>query len=544
VKVLSLRAAHHASACIINDGVVQNYFKEERYSGVKHDWRLNNLPQIIIDDGHLDDVDYFFFDTFNSDDPEEVVFNRYNLFKSLNPNIKFIRPKRNQHHLYHASVAFYNSGFEKSLIFVIDSSGAYLNDETFECDSVYVAEYPHKFTPVYKHYWTTYTVPNNRQIKYDNGCESVLTNIFRSGYINIGNLYNSAAIAIGESVENCGKAMGLASYGNPIENFNLLGIGAKDNINEYFKDSKEYSDILEFDNSTKYDLTITKDNYQHYADYCYEIQSQCMNAVIDLVDKFVKQTGITKVCLSGGFAMNIVTNYELTQRFPHVNFFFEPMCDDSGLSIGSAMFYYRKISQDKKIRPIKTTSHHGYYHDVRAYKGVTAGFSEVAELLYKDKSVAVYYGKAESGARALGNRSILFNALNPNAKDIVNQIKKREWYRPFAAIVLEEDAHLYFDGVVKNEYMTVSFPVKTDLIPGLAHVDNTCRVQTVTSGHFYDILTEFKKLTGHGILLNTSFNLAGEVLVETPEQAFSTLNRSSLDYLWFCETKQLFKSSF
>ena len=87
--------------------------------------------------------------------------------------------------------------------------------------------------------------------------------------------------------------------------------------------------------------------------------------------------------------------------------------------------------------------------------------------------------------------------------------------------------------------MTVCFPVKTDLIPGVTHVDKTCRVQTVSTGHLYDILLEFKRLSGHGILLNTSFNLAGKPLVETPEQAILTLCGSDLDYLWFYETKQL-----
>jgi len=139
----------------------------------------------------------------------------------------------------------------------------------------------------------------------------------------------------------------------------------------------------------------------------------------------------------------------------------------------------------------------------------------------------------------LGNRSILFNALNPDARDIVNRIKKREWYRPFAAIVLEEDAHLYFDDVIPNPYMTVCFPVRTDLISGVTHIDNTCRIQTVSTGHLYDLLLEFKRLSGHGILLNTSFNLAGEPLVETPEDALKTLSSSTLNHLWFYDTEQL-----
>jgi len=166
------------------------------------------------------------------------------------------------------------------------------------------------------------------------------------------------------------------------------------------------------------------------------------------------------------------------------------------------------------------------------------------DLLCQNKSVAVFYGQAEAGERALGNRSILFNALNPDAREIVNTIKKREWYRPFAAMVLEEDAHLYFENACPSRFMTVSFPVKSDIIPGVTHVDGTCRVQTVASGHMYDILKEYKKVTGHGILLNTSFNLAGQPLVDTADEALKTLNESTLDYLWFYETKQLFKSTF
>jgi len=127
----------------------------------------------------------------------------------------------------------------------------------------------------------------------------------------------------------------------------------------------------------------------------------------------------------------------------------------------------------------------------------------------------------------------------------VNKIKKREWYRPFAAVVLEEDAHLYFDmgRTKRNLFMTQSYDVISDLIPGVTHVDKTCRVQTVTEGYLYDLLVEFKKLSGHGILLNTSFNLAGQPLVETPKQALETLNTSVLDYLWFENTGQLISKS-
>jgi carbamoyltransferase len=211
--------------------------------------------------------------------------------------------------------------------------------------------------------------------------------------------------------------------------------------------------------------------------------------------------------------------------------------------------FHHTVTGDKTIRPLKTTSFHGIKHDVSSYKGKTTSIENIATLLNQDKSVAVYTGLAEAGQRALGNRSILFNALNPNAKDLVNKIKKREWYRPFACMVLEEDANVYFDmGRIKySPFMTICFPVRPEyvkIIPGVTHIDNTCRIQTIskTDDYLYELLQEFKNLSGHGILLNTSFNLAGEPLVETPEDAFNTLNNSCLDYLWFEETQQLFKN--
>jgi carbamoyltransferase len=156
------------------------------------------------------------------------------------------------------------------------------------------------------------------------------------------------------------------------------------------------------------------------------------------------------------------------------------------------------------------------------------------------KSVAVYYGKSEAGPRALGHRSILFDARNPNAKDLVNRVKNREWYRPFAAICLREDAEKYFElnDYENSKFMTVNFDAKSiakEEIPGVLHVDNTSRIQLIEdeSEPCHQLLVELKKRTGVGVLLNTSFNLAGKPLVETPEDAIWTLNNSPLDAVWF-----------
>lgn len=170
--------------------------------------------------------------------------------------------------------------------------------------------------------------------------------------------------------------------------------------------------------------------------------------------------------------------------------------------------------------------------------------SEVVKNIIDGKIVAFFQGDSEWGPRALGNRSILFDPRNPNAKDLVNIIKKREWYRPFACSVLEEDANEYFNTYLQDSpFMTISFPVredKKDVIPGVVHVDGSCRIQTVNNSipHFYNLLTEFKYLTNVPVLLNTSFNLAGEALVESYEDAIKTFKKSDIDILWFPETER------
>jgi len=546
MRILCLRSGHDASATILNDGKIEYYFKEERYSRIKKDDGIKNIIKILIDNYHLfGTINFFKFDLNKhiADEYHEDL----KILRALLYGSKQINYNTYQHHLYHASNSFYNSGFKKALVFVADAAGAPISndkEDILESESLYIAEYPCSFKPILKNYWTALELKNKKIEKIIGDC---VYNIFSiTNYITIGNLYNSAALASGGTVNDCGKAMGLSSYGESLnKSFDLLGIDGRKLIMDYFSEEINLVDYLEFRTERSYTPNITKSNHKKISDYCHEVQTQTTEYVCKIVGDAIKKTNIKNVCLSGGYSMNIVTNYELVKRYPDVEFYFEPLCDDSGLSVGSSMYFYRRITKDETILRIKDTFNHGFKHDVSEYtSGQIAKPKDIAQLLFENKSIGVYGGMSESGQRALGNRSILFNALNPNAKDIVNSIKKREWYRPFAAIVLKEDATNYFDDIVDNEYMTVCFPVKTDLIPGVTHVDKTCRVQTVSGGHLYDILKEFKKLSGHGILLNTSLNLSGQPLVETPEQAFDTLNNSFLDCLWFYQTNQLFKSTF
>ena len=162
------------------------------------------------------------------------------------------------------------------------------------------------------------------------------------------------------------------------------------------------------------------------------------------------------------------------------------------------------------------------------------------EQILNQQIVAIFQNSSEYGPRGLGNRSLLFDPRNKNGKDIVNKIKKREWFRPFAGTVLLENAHDWFDmGTIKESpYMSYAIPVKEEkksIIPAITHVDGTCRVQTVTKEQnkkFYEIIKLFYEKTNVPILFNTSFNLAGETLVETKEDAINTLNTSDINYLY------------
>lgn len=532
---------HDAAVCILQNGEIKSYYKEERLTGTKRDINPKLAIKSCVED-FGDKIDYAVLISYPDAEP----------YVKLTSKLANIEPKKiidfsYKHHLCHASLAFYNSGFEKSIVIVVDGQGSLFANDLAECETVYYATYPNNFECLIKNFST------NKDHSYFGVKEKFEKHLvphkdfeyhINSGDGGIVNVYNSASVLISQGVLENGKTMGLSSYGCPSNYPKIFNEKSQPDWTLFTDDDCHHRVFQGQEN--KVILNVTPENHKFYADYAYEIQVQTQEAVGDLIEAAISKCDCENVCVVGGYGMNIVANYYYTQRFPHLNFYYEPNADDGGLPIGAANLLYHNLTKDNTIRPLKTTSFHGKHYDVSSYNGKTAITKDIAKLLYENKSVAIYTGLPEAGQRALGNRSILFNALNPDAKDIVNKIKKREWYRPFAAIVLEEDASQYFEmGNIKSSpWMTISFPVKTDIISGVTHVDNTCRIQTVSQEdkHLYDLLVEFKKLSGHGIILNTSFNLAGEPLVETPEDAFRTLNNCCLDYLWFEETNQLFKN--
>ena len=515
LKILGISTMHDSSVAVIEDGKVECFYKEERFSGVKRDMHPRKSLS-MIEEQYKNSIDHIIVAS-----PFYGIFDDFltgYLFKKYSIDVMNMS---NMHHQQHASLAFYNSGYEKSLVIVVDRNGSYVEGEGYECESVFVAEYPNIFTPIHKNHWDK----NN---------------------LGIVKVYESATSLIGQHPLENGKTMGLSSYGK------------KSNSEDFFNSDgtvKNYlfstSTVERFDSNTSILLknkhlqtkNVTKENYQLYADYARVVQEQTQDQVLKLIQKFSKETGIKNVCITGGYALNVIANNYYLENCPDINFYFEPIADDSGNSIGAAMYAYRELSLDKNIYPLENTFFQGFKYSVQKNKQTTS-YKEIADLLIEGKTIGVFAGKSEAGPRALGNRSILFDPRNVNGKDIVNKIKNREWYRPFGAVMLEEEFEKYFytNGNKKNEYMTVAYKAKDGvdkIIPSVIHVDNTCRIQTVSSGHIYELLKIFKERTGIAILLNTSFNKAGYPLVESPDQAIEMLDSTPLNNVWFSETNIL-----
>jgi carbamoyltransferase len=539
-KILGVSSTHDSSICIFENGKVINFFKEERFSKIKRDmYPMKSFFETNLGEEKVD----FAFSTPTQDNQIYDITKRV-MMKNFKINKEF--DYSDQHHLIHANLAFYNSGFKEALVFVIDRNGSIFGDSLRESESVYIASYPNNFKTICKNFWV-FDNSGHEHINYlkqtDPDCDFTASSMF--GIVKV---YETATTLIKQNALENGKTMGLSAYGNKNKNYPKLfaeGFIPLDyNFgHENFHGLRTANYLKLKDKSTK-DVTIK--NYQEYADYAWNVQKETQEAVVSMINKYVEKTKIKNVCITGGYGLNVVANHYYITQFPDVNFFFEPLADDSGNSIGAAMKCYRDTTLDSTIYKLNHTFFNGKKYPLDQIVGQTVSIFDVANLISNGKSVAVYNGLAEAGPRALGNRSILFDCRDINAKEKVNKIKNREWYRPFAAMVLENESAEYFEmgKIKKSEFMTISFPVKENAInkiPGVVHVDSTCRIQTVndTNPIMFNLLNEFKKITNMGILLNTSFNLAGKPLVETPEDAFYTLKNSPLDYIWFPEISKL-----
>mgnify|MGYP003667179722 FL=1 len=261
---------------------------------------------------------------------------------------------------------------------------------------------------------------------------------------------------------------------------------------------------------------------------------------------------------------NNLTNYFYLKELENegINIYVEPVSNDAGTAMGAALWMYHSVTKDITINPQADNVYlgpvHNYSEDqilaiANSYEAIVTDASndDVVDLITARNIVTVFQGRSENGPRALGNRSILYDPTDPNGKDFVNEVKHREYFRPFAGSILEEDVHEWFDLRGMDSSPTMMYAVNCqpgveEKIPAIIHIDGTCRIQTVNrdqNPHYYDIIKSFKDRTGCPIIFNTSFNLGGEPLVETLEDALWTLQQSRIEYLYLPEYSKLRKVS-
>jgi carbamoyltransferase len=515
-----------AAAVLVVNGSLICAIEEERETRVKHS--AGRMPTLsisrVLEIGKISmkEVDVVAFHGITWGNQILDKLHRY-LFYTFGhcPEIHLVH-----HHHAHAASTYYTSPFEEALIFTVDGSG----------DGVS----------------TRISIGKGNKIE-------TLKDYYRP---------NSLGLFYAAVTQFCGfkrdsdeyKLMGLAAYGND-KRYDLsffLNIKDGDYVlsNDYLIEippktpSPNWQEML-FSNKLEQELSLRKrienEIRQEYKDLAASAQYQLESVIMQMVKYYVATTNIQNVCLAGGVALNCKMNQKI-MNLPEVkDLFVPPVAADMGVALGTAFVAYESLT---KTRPVFNSVFCGNeYSDEKVeltlnacgitYTRCESPVVEAAALLAKNKVIGWFQGKMEYGPRALGNRSILANPLLTEMKDIVNKkIKFRESFRPFGASVLEEDMPLYFEGRnATSPYMTVVYDVKSEhrnLLQPITHADGTCRIQTVNRKQnqlFYELLVEFKKITGHGILLNTSFNLIHEPIVSTPREAVASFYGSGLEVL-------------
>jgi carbamoyltransferase len=572
---------HDAAAALLHDGSLTAAAEEERFSRVKHDYGFpRNAIQFCLDQAGIEgrDLDYvvFFEKPFRKFDrilmtalqtyPQSWKVFRESMISwmadklwigaTLQSELGVSKEKVLfcEHHLSHAASAYLCSPFDEAAILTVDGVGEWVT--------------------------ASYGVGRGNDIRLLKQIEFPHS---------IGLLYSAFTAFLGFEInEGEYKVMGMAPYGVPryvdkvwkLVHQNTDGSFSLDMDYFCFHYSTDQtynqkfvrlfgeprpSNLQFFTAETgfpKY-FGAPPGNYgelcklnQHYADVAASIQQVTEELLLGMANNLYRETGIKRLCIAGGVGLNSVANARILKETPFEQLFVQPAAGDGGGALGAALWAYNCLFG----KPRNFTMQHAYWGrsdsdaeisdflrqneiPFRCFENDDELLDGVVERLIQGKVVGWSQGRFEWGPRALGNRSILADPRNPDMKDIVNaKIKFREPYRPFAPSVLSECAEKYFDLPQAKchhpaRYMLYVVPVREsqrNTLPAITHVDGTGRLQTVfrdQSPRYYRLIERFGQATGIPVLLNTSFNLKGEPIVNTPANAFDTFSKSEMDSL-------------
>ena len=433
-----------------------------------------------------------------------------------------------EHHMSHAAHTFYTSPFTEAAILTVDGVGE----------------------------WTTtsFGTAKNNTIQ--------LTNDIRWPH-SLGLFYSAFTYFLGFKVnEGEYKLMGLSAYGKP-KYYDLI----MDNLIDVKNDGSIHLNMKYF--AFTHDKVMTNDKFSelfgvkprkhdskaeqiHY-DIGASAQLVLEEILLKMVNHIHNKTKMSNLCLGGGVALNGVANYRILKEGPFENIHIPPSPGDGGSAVGCAQYLYYVYHNQKRV----IESNHSVAIRENVYVGPSYSDDDIrqfldskniqfekfdrqqllektAKLISDENIVGWYQGKMEWGPRALGNRSILADPRSDTMKDTLNEkIKHRESFRPFAPSILEEYTSEYFDIDIPSPYMLIVAKVKQpEKIPAVTHVDGTGRLQTVSAESnslYYDLISEFYKITGIPVLINTSMNVMGEPIVNTLEQAYQMIVKTDMD---------------
>lgn len=566
--VLGVNLSHDRSTCLLKDGQLLYAIAEERLDRIKH-----SIGRMLHDRGRrlgpkilpwrgitycldaarisLDDVDLLMFDQSGGAVDLEALAHEI----PIRDKSRIRSIPHPSHHWAHAYSAYYGSSFEESAILVTDNIGSYLNlQELNEGESGYHAN-GFEITEVMK----TYSVA--RDLETNSLC---LGRVYRMVSLILG--FYAEVIARGQLghtiqiLDDAGKTMGLAPYGRKRKDWPpFVVLDPK-------KDEPQYPHFISWLKKTgllklkKQDgvaildlrfLDPAKSLSRFHRDLAYKVQDEVEQGLVFLANKLYEKTRSRNLCIAGGVGLNSVANYKILKSTSFENIFIQPASTDDGNAVGAA--YYGWVHYlGGRTRHVLTNAYLGRsYSQEEIYKSLFEEgmyhfeeyetdelLSKVASWLAQGKIVGWFQGGSEFGPRALGGRSILADPRNRKMKDILNRrVKFRESFRPYAPAVLLEDCGDYFEIDRESPFMLLIAPVRKEkrrVIPAVTHVDGTARLQTVTrseNDRFYDLIARFKQITGVPVLLNTSFNVRGMPIVETPKDAARCFKRSDMDYL-------------
>jgi carbamoyltransferase len=552
---------HDVSACLLRDGEIAYAIGKERITREKHDRGFYEEVVNYCLNGEgisLDDVDLVVRNCYIM--PVEEIEKR--LLHQFAPylfgkeeraqaakNPLYLSNSKNvvtvSHHLAHAYSAFAACPFEDGVVMVVDGVGSYASDvsEKYpQADSVDpLARESESF---YRFNGSAIEALKKIWLKPNRG---FLSDEFYN-MPGLGALYSRVSSYIFADWNKCGEVMGLAPYGRsdrvkPLLQINDGNLAVPDwNYDElrhpWFPDSEQ-----NWERSAQ---------MEHWKDVAWQVQDDTEKVLLDRAIWLRKTTGAKNLCIAGGVGLNCVANGRLVREAGFDNIWIQPAAGDDGIAIGCA--YYGHLALQKRQRSF--VMKHAYlgieYKDedlraatdkrlVRLATINTASEDicrDTAQMLSEGQVIGWFQGRSEYGPRALGNRSILADPRKAEMKDKLNKrVKFRQSFRPFAPIVLAERASEIFEGDEESPFMLLAKRVRPewrDRIAAVVHVDGTARVQTVrqdTNERLYRLLKEFDALTGVPVLLNTSFNIRGEPIVETPRDAVECFLGTGIDYL-------------